>query len=68
MPENKHLGRFEGVGHKAGKREMHVDFEGRRTDFDRANLVALQHIDDVDPWLVEHKTMIANSALVGKRL
>ena len=58
----KHLGRFEGVGHKAGKREMHVDFEGRTTNFDRAKLVALQHIDDVDPWLVEHKTMIANSA------
>ena len=39
LPENKHLGRFEEVGHKAGKREMHMDFEGRRTDFDRANLV-----------------------------
>ena len=31
LPGNKHLGRFEGVGHKTGKREMHVDFEGRRT-------------------------------------
>ena len=24
----------------------------------RANLVALQHIDVVDPWVVEHKTFI----------
>ena len=41
LPRNKHLGRFEGVGHRTGKREMHVDFEERRADFDRANLVAL---------------------------
>ena len=26
--------------------------------FRSANLVALQHIDVVDPWLVEHKTFI----------
>ena len=37
---------------------MHVDFEGRLADFERANLVALQHIDVVDPWVVEHKTFI----------
>ena len=37
---------------------MHVDLEGRLTDFERANLVALQHIDVVDPWVVEHKTFI----------
>ena len=33
-------------------------FEGRLADFERANLVALQHIDVVDPWVVEHKTFI----------
>ena len=38
--------------------KMHVDFDGRLTDFERANLVALQHIDVVDPWVVEHKTFI----------
>ena len=37
---------------------MHVDFEGRLANFERANLVALQHIDVVDPWVVEHKTFI----------
>jgi hypothetical protein len=48
LPKNKHLGRFDGVGHKVGWREMHVDHSGRRADFDRANLVALQHIEIVD--------------------
>ena len=38
---------------------MHVDYESRRTDFDRANLVALQHLEVVDPWLEEHKSFIA---------
>jgi hypothetical protein len=40
---------------------MHVDFKGRIADFERANLVALQHIDVVDPWVVEHKTFIAKT-------
>ena len=40
---------------------MHVDFEGRLADFERANLVALQHIDVVDPWVVEHKTFIGKT-------
>ena len=37
---------------------MHVDFNGRLANFERANLVALQHIDVIDPWVVEHKTFI----------
>ena len=41
---------------------MDVDSCGRRAEFDRAHLVVLQHIDDVDPWIEEHKTMIKNSA------
>ena len=49
LPKNKHLVRFEGAGHTTGKKEIHVAFEGRTADFDRANLVVLQHIDDVDP-------------------
>ena len=61
MPQNKHLRRFEGVGHKNGRKELHVHMSGRTSDFDRANLVALQHIDLIDPWLKEHKTMIENS-------
>ena len=60
VPVNKHLGRFEGVGHNPGKKEMHVDFVDRRADFERANLVALQHMHLVDTWLTEHKTMIRN--------
>ncbi|KAK1620766.1 hypothetical protein QYE76_026283, partial [Lolium multiflorum] len=61
LPQNKHLRGFEGVGHKNGRKELHVHMSGRTSDFDRANLVALQHIDLIDPWLKEHKTMIENS-------
>ncbi|KAK1614363.1 hypothetical protein QYE76_019880 [Lolium multiflorum] len=61
LPQNKHVRRFEGVGHKNGRKELHVHMSGRTSDFDRANLVALQHIDLIDPWLKEHKTMIENS-------
>ena len=35
-----------------------MDFEGRRADFDRANLVALQHIDMVDDYLTKHQNSI----------
>ena len=59
LPINKHLGRFDGVGHTNGRRECDVDDACRSTDFNRANLVALQHIDVVDPWLKKHKSMIA---------
>ena len=54
LPVNRHLGRLVGCGH----REMHIDLQDRLADFERANLVALQHIDVVDPWVVEHKTSI----------
>ena len=30
----------------------------RRTDFNRANLVALQHIQIVDTWVEKHKSLI----------
>ncbi|KAK1660624.1 hypothetical protein QYE76_048783 [Lolium multiflorum] len=61
LPVNRHLGKLAGWGHREGSREMHVDFKGRIADFERANLVALQHIDVVDPWVVEHKTFIAKT-------
>ena len=61
LPVNRHLGKLAGWGHREGSREMHVDFKGRIADFERANLVALQHIDVVDPWVVEHKTFIATT-------
>ncbi|KAK1609105.1 hypothetical protein QYE76_032778 [Lolium multiflorum] len=51
LPVNRHLGKLAGWGHREGSREMHVDFKGRIADFERANLVALQHIDVVDPWV-----------------
>jgi hypothetical protein len=38
---------------------MHVDDYDRSADFDIANLVALQHIEVVDPWLEKHKSSIA---------
>ena len=44
LPVNRHLGRLARWGHHEGRREMHVDFEGRLADFERANLVTLQHI------------------------
>jgi hypothetical protein len=59
LPRNKHLGRLDGVGHKAGRREMHVDDYDGRVDFDITNLIVLQHIEVVDPWLEKHKTSIA---------
>jgi hypothetical protein len=58
MPINRHLGRLAGWGHHEGHREMHVDSQGRRTDFERANLVTLQHIEVVNPWIQEHKKSI----------
>ena len=58
LPVNKHLGRLDGYGHIEGKRLLHVDYECRRHDFDRANLVALQHLEVVDPWLEEHKSFL----------
>ena len=58
LPVNKHLGRLDGAGHKNGRRNLHVDFQGRRADFDRANLVALQHLDMVDDYLTEHMNTI----------
>jgi hypothetical protein len=65
LPVNKHLGRLDGVGHKTGWRELHVDHctPSRSTDFDRANLVVLQHLEVVDSWLTEHITMIAKKYL-----
>ncbi|KAK1621385.1 hypothetical protein QYE76_026902 [Lolium multiflorum] len=61
LPVNRHLGKLARWGHREGSHEMHVDFKDRIADFERANLVALQHIDVVDPWVVEHKTFIAKT-------
>ena len=58
LPVNKHLGRLEGVGHRTGRKELHVLNAGRRADFDRANLVALQHITMVEDYCIEHKASI----------
>ena len=38
---------------------MLVDHSGRCNDFDRANLVVLQHLDEVDPFVTLHKETIA---------
>ena len=51
LPVNKHLSRLGGVGHKTSRRELHVLHADRRADFDRANLVALQHITMIDDYL-----------------
>ena len=60
LPTNKHLGRLDGVGQKTGRREQHVLTAGRRADFDKANLVALQHIQIVDVHQSEYKASIQN--------
>jgi hypothetical protein len=49
LPINKHLDRIDGWGYREGCREMHVDFTSRHAYFDRANLVALKHMQLVDP-------------------
>jgi hypothetical protein len=33
LPVNKHLGRLDGVGHKSGRREIHVDDYDQCADF-----------------------------------
>jgi hypothetical protein len=38
---------------------MHANFDLRLADFERVCLVALQHIEVVDPWIIEHKRIIA---------
>ena len=55
LPINKHDGRLEGEGHSNGRREVHVAYSDRRNDFDIANLVVLQHLDEVDPFVTLHK-------------
>ena len=55
LPVNEHDGRLEGEGHSNDCREMHVAYSDRRNNFDRANLVVLQHLDEVDPFVALHK-------------
>ena len=38
LPENKHIGRLDGAGHKTGRRELQVDDSSRRADFDSQTL------------------------------
>ena len=59
LPVNKHGGRLEGEGHSNGRRKLHVAYSDRRSNFDRANLVVLQHLDEVDPFVALHKEIIA---------
>ena len=44
LPVNRHIGKLDGSGHREDRRILHADFDFRRADFDRANLVALQHL------------------------
>ena len=55
LPVNKHDGRLEGEGHYNGHRELHMAYSDQRNDFDRANMVVLQHLDEVDPFVALHK-------------
>ena len=51
LPVKKHDGKLKGDGHTNGRRELHVDYLDRRNNFDRANLVVLQHLDVVDDYV-----------------
>ena len=59
LPIKKDDGKLKGEGHNNGRRELHVDYSDRRNDFDRANLVVLQHLDVVDDYVAQHKETIA---------
>ena len=65
LPINKHDGRLEGDGHYNGRRELHVAYSDRCSDFDRANLVVLQHLDKIDPFVAPHKEIIAKNIMTG---
>src|SRR4051812_27708406 len=61
LPVNKHNGRLGGEVHTNGRREVHVDPSDRCNDFDRENLVVLQHLDVVDPFMRPHKETITKN-------
>jgi hypothetical protein len=56
MPQNKHDGRLAGVGHKARKKNLHVnlDLANREPNIVRAHTIALQHIHVVNPYAKKH--------------
>jgi hypothetical protein len=58
LPTRTHLGRLAGVGHREGNRSVHVGIENRRDDFDRAHRVLLQHLELIEPFVQEHKSII----------
>jgi hypothetical protein len=58
LPIRRQLGRIHGFGHRDGFVPMHVVFQARQPDFDRAHRVTLQHLELVAPWVLEHKSFI----------
>jgi hypothetical protein len=58
LPIRRHLDRIHGFGHRDGFVPMHVVFKARQPDFDKAHRVALQHLELVAPWVLEHKSFI----------
>jgi hypothetical protein len=56
QPINKHIRRLDGVCHKHGKRDLHVELNkpNRRHDYDRAHTVALHHLQVVTPFAMTH--------------
>jgi hypothetical protein len=53
-----HVGRLAGFGHREGYRSLPVLIDGRHVDFDRAHRVALQHLELIEPWVEEHRSII----------
>ena len=58
LPLKKHVDRLEGVGHSHPKRDLNVDLQNRRADFDRAHTIVLQHADIISPWQQTHKVTL----------
>jgi hypothetical protein len=49
LPIRRHLSRIHGFGHRDGFVPMHIVFQARQPDFDRAHRVMLQHLELVKP-------------------
>lgn len=56
MPNNKHVGKLNGVGHKKRRKNLHVNFNipNREPDFSKAHTVGLQPVKCVTPYARKH--------------
>ena len=67
LPVSKHTNRLEGVGHSQLKRDLNVDAQNRRDDFNRAHTVVLVHAEMITPWLQNHKETLRKQRKTTER-